>query len=413
MKVLLVTDVPPCTEFSGAMLTLHLCRLLAPGQIVCSCVSTPAIDHLAKHVDTEIPIQRLVKPQELGERLTGKRYANARGFLRELRTAWRDVPRLARRIVAFGRQQDVDRVWCILQGQTMIRLALPVARGLGVPLLTQVWDHPSWWLDAHGVDPLTTKAVSRLYEKVLRQSTRIGAASHVMAREYERAYGVPSVPLMGSIDAAAVQVPATDAGDSPGLGDPLLIGLAGQIYSRREWNALLAALTSVSWTLGGRSVALRYLGREHEVQGSEVPPERLQALGYRSQAETLRLMAECDILYCPYFFDENRREISRTSFPSKVTTYLAAGRPVFFHGPEDAAPAEFLREYGAAEFCHSLEPQQIVAALVRLASDRQRADEIAANGRRAVMEQLTYDSLGRFFRRFLGHEAAPANEGAP
>lgn len=413
MKVLLLTDVPPCTEFSGAMLTLHLCRLLPPGSLVCSCVATPALAHVAADASLEMPMQQLVKPQELSERLTGKRYADARGFLREQRTAWWDVPRLARRIVAFGQQHGVDRVWCILQGQTLIRLALPVARGLGVPLLTQVWDHPSWWLDAHGVDPLTTKAVSRLYDRVLRQSTRIGAASHVMAREYEQAYGVPSVPLMGSIDAAAVQTPATDAGDGPSRADPLLIGLAGQIYSRREWNALLAALTSVSWTLGGRSVALRYLGREHEVQGSEVPPERLQALGYRSQAETLRLMAECDILYCPYFFDDNRRTIARTSFPSKVTTYLAAGRPVFFHGPEDAAPAEFLREYGAAEFCHSLEPQQIIAALVRLASDRQRADGIAVNGHRAVMEQLTYDSLRQFFWRFLVHEAAPANEVQP
>jgi hypothetical protein len=236
VKVLLLTDVPPCTEFSGALLTLHLCRLLPKESLACACVVSPAIAHMPKDPGLGVPMLHLVKPQEQGDRLNEKRFADLKCFLRELRTAWRDVPRLARRIVDFGRREQVDRVWCILQGQTMIRLALPVARGLGVPLLSQVWDHPSWWLDAHGVDPLTSRFVGRLYKQVLRRSRRIGAASFVMAREYRQAHGVAGVPLMGSIDAGAIRAPAATAGGFLTNPETVLIGLAGQIYSRREWH---------------------------------------------------------------------------------------------------------------------------------------------------------------------------------
>jgi hypothetical protein len=398
VKVLLLTDVPPCTDFSGALLTLHLCRLLPPGSLACFCASNLDIDQFDKATDLEVPYCRVHKPREHGERLTSTRFADTRTFLRELRTGWRKIPRLARHVIAFGREQQVDRVWCILQGQTMIRLALPVARGLGVPLLTQIWDHPSWWLDAHRVDPLTSKRILRRYDRTLQQSTRIAGASFVMANAYQQAYGVPAVALIGSMAAERILPPLAASADP----SRIRIGLAGQIYSRQEWNALLAALASRDWQLHGRPVSLRYLGREHEVQGSPVPSDRLELFGYRSQVETLRLMAECDVLYCPYFFDEDRRIISRTSFPSKLTTYLAAGRPVFFHGPHDAAPAVFLREHTAGHLCHSLEPASIAESLNELLASPQRCHELAGNGYAAVKQHLTYDALAHSFGTFLG-----------
>lgn len=398
MKVLLLTDVPPCTGFSGALLTLHLCRLLPPGTLACFCASNPDLDRFEKSADLAIPYRRVHKPRELGDGHSERRFRSIRTFLRERRLCRKAIPPLTESVIAFGREQQVDRLWCILQGQTMIRLALPVASSLGVPLLSQIWDHPSWWLDAHGVDPWTSRRVLRLYEETLRGSTRLGAASVVMADEYHHRCGVPAFPLIGSIAAAAVLPPASTPPDPT----VVRIGLAGQIYSRREWNALLAGLASQNWQLNGRPVTIRYLGREHEVQGSAIPQDNLELMGYRSQAETLRLMAECDLLYCPYFFDEDRREIARTSFPSKLTTYLAAGRPVFFHGPEDAAPAVFLREHDAGAFCHSLCPDVITDGLNHLLGDGERCRQLATHGHATVLQHLTYDALAASFGQFLG-----------
>jgi hypothetical protein len=404
MKVLLLTDVPPCTDFSGAMLTLHLCRFLPPESLVCYCVSDPQLDRFAHSSELQIPVERMHKPREKGERNGGKRFGIARSFLRESHTACVKIPRIAKQVADFGRRHGADRLWCILQGQTMIRLALPVARRLGVPLLTQIWDHPSWWFDAHGVDPISAHFAGRLYERVLRESDRIGAASFVMAEEYERKYGVSAIPFLGSIERKLVRSPPDDPPLFQPHRDTLLVGLAGQIYSKQEWNALLAALGATGWTLAGKKVRIRFLGREFQTRDSGLGADKLEVMGYRAQEETIRLMAGCDILYCPYFFDEQHREVARTSFPCKVTTYLAAGRPILFHGPDYAAPAVFLKQHSAAEFCHSLKTEDLLRSISRLALDAERYRAVAANGRTAVLEHLTFDSLRAHFHRFIGDE---------
>ncbi len=286
----------------------------------------------------------------------------------------------------------------------MIRLALPVARRLGVPLLTQVWDHPSWWLDAHMVDPLTSWSVVRIFDRVLRNRACIGTPSFVMEEEYRKKYGVPAINLIASINRESVLPPSAKPPLFSADHDTILIGLAGQIYAKQEWNSLIASLDSVEWTLAGKKVKIRFLGREQEVQGTPIGKDRLELLGYRSQDETIRLMAECDILYCPYFFDERRIEIARTSYPSKVTTYLASGRPIFFHGPDYSAPAIFLKQNHAAELCHALDADDVVQTLSRLALDEEHYRMIAKNGHATLVKHLTFDSLEQKFRRFIGFE---------
>jgi hypothetical protein len=105
----------------------------------------------------------------------------------------------------------------------------------------------------------------------------------------------------------------------------------GRTYQRRTDN-------DVAWNLAGKNVRIRFLGREYELNGSQLAPNRIEKLGYLPQDKTIRHLSECGILYCPYFFDEKRKEISKTSFPSKLSTYLAAGKPIFYHGPGYGLP---------------------------------------------------------------------------
>ena len=90
------------------------------------------------------------------------------------------------------------------------------------------------------------------------------------------------------------------------------------------------------------------MGKEHELNDFQLGPNRIEKLGYLPQDKTIRHLSECDILYCPYFFDEKRKEISKTGFPSKLSTCLAAGKPVFYHGPDYGSPSIFLKKHDAA-----------------------------------------------------------------
>jgi glycosyltransferase involved in cell wall biosynthesis len=127
----------------------------------------------------------------------------------------------------------------------------------------------------------------------------------------------------------------------------------------------------------------------------------VEFLGWHSQEETIQLLSEADVLYCPYWFDSAFEEESRLSFPSKLTTYLAAGRPVLFHGPAYASPAVFLKERGAGECCFSLDTDSIIASLTKLANDEAFYKETTFNGTNAFMECLTMLVLQKNFLEFL------------
>jgi glycosyltransferase involved in cell wall biosynthesis len=402
MKILLLTDIPPCKESSGALVTLHLCRFLPKDSIVCYNITDPSLDGMKIAPELQMPSRRIHKPREYGFHHVQKRLGDVRSFLNETRIVFFTLPRILNDIEQFAKLHEVDRLWCILQGQTMIRLALPAARRLGVPLLTQVWDHPSWWLESHQIDPWTSKSILKQYDDVLRNSTRIGTPSFGMAEEYREKYDVPTVRLVASLDRKSITLPSAN----PPLFHPdhrtLTIGLAGQVYAKEAWNALIASLDSLGWTLAGRKIRIRFVGMEAEVQANSLGPDKLELLGYRTQDETIRLLSECDILYCPYFFDERRMEISRTSYPSKVTTYLASGKPLIFHGPDYAETAALLKNHQAGEVCHSLETTAIANVLSRLASNEEHYRAIAQNGHALLMKHLTFDVLKPNFMDFVG-----------
>jgi glycosyltransferase involved in cell wall biosynthesis len=131
-------------------------------------------------------------------------------------------------------------------------------------------------------------------------------------------------------------------------------------------------------------------------------PADIRLMGWRSQEDTLRILAEADVLYCPYWFDPAFEEEARLSFPSKLTSYLAAGRAVLFHGPEYASPSRFLVEHDAGLCCHSLDPVAVTESLCRLFGDADLYRRLTAHGRRAFDEHLTMDCLRKSFLDFAG-----------
>ena len=392
MKILLLTDVPPCTEFSGSLLTRQLCQFLPSGSLVCYCPVNRCFSDVNPAPELDLEFLRDTKPREI---VFGGKF-KALTFLNELLSRLIHIPRLVSRIARFGREHEVDRVWCILQGQTMIRLATQVSERLGVPLYTQLWDHPLWWLKENKIDAVNRKQILREFENALRTSAGCGAASEVMAAEFQHDYGVRATPLLASLDASHLDLPAPPA---RGQTEPLVIGMAGQLYAWAEWSVLIEALSAADWRIGGRDVRIWYLGRD--LRAAAEYPEFIEHLGYRDQAETITLLSKCDVLYCPYFFDPAYEIIARTSFPSKLTSYLAAGKPVLFHGPRDSSPAAFLTKYDAGCNCSSLDPSELMMSLEEILFDEARTAALTANGKRAFRENLSTEHLKKQFCEFL------------
>lgn len=395
MKVMLLTDIPPCRNYTAGLVLDRLVSFLPPDKIVLCAVVNPSVNPDIPAEFETMPKLILKKPREGSVRIFPRRAGDFSAFAFELFQAVRVRYELLPQIVTFAKQQQIDAVWVVLQGQTMVRLARQVSLKLGIPLLTQVWDPFSWWLRANRIDNLTQRRLLNEFNKAIRHSTSCATASWAMSETYSNQFGVRNQPVIAGLPRELACEPATRPHDA----EEFVIGMAGQFYAQEEWGCLINALNQVDWTIAGRRIRIRVLGGDFK--SFTHFPANFEYLGWQSQEETIRLLSEADLLYMPYWFSEEFREESSNSFPSKLVTYFAAGRPVFCHAPNHASPAKYIKQYEAGYLCESLDPQVVLKLLEHTITDAEHYRKMASNGTSCFMRDFTLERMNESFIRFL------------
>ena len=400
MKLLLLTDIPPCSNLTAGLVLAQMCRWVPQGSLACFTVLNR---HLAPEPYPDlawIPTATVTKPNELSVRkFKNPRLSEAGAAAIEAYKGAKLTPRLVEQAARFARQQQVDAVWAVLQGQTMVRMARPLAKRLRVPLLTQVWDPLSWWLRGHNVDRWTGPRMLRAFDETMRASRACATASWAMADEYHARYGVRGVPVLSSHDASLARTPPPRLHND----GEVVIGMAGQFYANNEWLQLVSALHSAGFQVSGRKVKLLVVG--HNAPAGLLPPENVEFLGWQEQSEALRILSErADILYCPYPFDPAMEEVARLSFPTKAILYLATGRPMLLHGPPYASPVRYFEENGGAAICRKIYTTALYNELQRLVDDRQHFAATAKAGQAAFMKDFTLARQRQAFYEFVGQD---------
>lgn len=407
LKILLLTDIPPSKAFSGALFTDQLCSFIPEGSLVSFVVLNPGLKDTKVSEDSEwIPIEYAKKPNDFAVLanirnfgLPFKILSSALTLVKEIKNSLTQIPGISSRVIKFAKNHEVDRVWCIIQGQSLIRIARKVQKKLNIPFLTQIWDPPDWWLRAHHIDRFTSRSVLKMYGDILRGSQKVAAISDIMEKEYREEFGADTVAVIPSLDKNMAFAPAEDYVDD----ETLSIGIAGQIYATENWYAMISALDTVNWNIAGREVVIRILGYGMPPLGGH-QKRHIEFLGYRSQGEAAEILSKTDLLYMPYWFDPAFMKEARLCFPSKLTTYFLSGRPVFCHAPEYSSPYIFLKENDAALLCNSLDSKIIVRELEKIAKDKQLYAKYARNGYKTFTDQLSLAPLRKSFGEFLGEE---------
>jgi hypothetical protein len=408
LKVLLFTDLPPCDNFTGGIVLRQMAELMPSESIVCFAACNPYLEIQRPDEMRWMPTQLVDKPNELS-----RRYAvPAPPFpqlLDVVEGVWdRNVTarQILKKAVAFGRAHRVDAVLAVLQGQMIINLALPLARALDVPLYTMVFDPLIWWKRHNAPDALTAWAAQSSFDKSVAASRAVATASWAMTDAYEHEYGVSSRPVIRSHNDRLARRP------DPALntGGELIIGMAGQVYAADETYRLVKALNSCGWNIRGREVRLRFFGKAFPDWGV-FPKGRLQAMGWLGEGQLVEALSHCDMTYCPYPFHEGMEQVSRLSFPSKLPTYLAAGRPSVFHGPGYASPAAYFREKGIGPVADGLQPSSVYNAIDQLARDPAYYRRCALGAQSAFEADFTLETMRRNLYAVLGLPDQPAPAG--
>lgn len=399
-KILLLSDLPPCLNYTGGVALHPLCAAFRRNQFVNVVVRHPALTDAVTDPKLGLKTFYISKPKESLGREYGRKVSKVLGRLLDLRNEFFYIPRITREVANICREENITDIWCVLQGQTMVRLCNQIRKKTGLPIYTQVWDPIGWWLRSLRIDRRSTKKILADFAEAISRSRATACASIPMARLYADRYHVPTRTVILGLPASLLaEKIATEADSSASF----KIGLSGQVYAVDEFTNLVHALDDRQWIVGGRRVEVHYFGSGFGL----TPPKNFVNHGWLAPSELIPRLSEMDLLYCPYWFDPQYEEEARNSFPSKFVTYLAAGKPTLFHGPRYSSAAEFIESQNCAYQCNETGVGAIGQALDQIIKTG-LADTIAANARSSFLEFFTEDRMRADFFSLLEVGYKPA-----
>jgi glycosyltransferase involved in cell wall biosynthesis len=124
--------------------------------------------------------------------------------------------------------------------------------------------------------------------------------------------------------------------------------------------------------------------RRHALEAYAHGCDRVGFLDLVPDEEYMSLLSAADVLLV-----NERPGMREMSLPSKLTSYLAAGRPIVAATDASGATAEFIRASGGGLITPGGEPVLLLDAVVRVASDHALATQLTDCGQRFADEALS------------------------
>lgn len=397
MRILLISDLPPCSNHTSGLLINCLCDYLLDNGYEIS-----AFIIKTDEVKVEIPPDKLAridfelvrKPRENWGTWKLGRLGSVLG---DMFVSAFQLPRIRERIAAFAAEQRPDLIWAPVQGQVITRLVRPAAESIHVPYVVQVFDPINWWFQANAVDSWTQKKIMKEYSRMIHDAQCFIGASPDMAAVYAAQYGCrSSVPIMMPFAENKVYETKRQRKED----DIFVIAMSGQLYAYGPIMALLVALNSMKWRYRGRKIIFRLYG-PNNLCPAEPTPCFMEYRGWVPQEQLLEELNEADLLYCPYRFEPDFEETARYAFPGKLSTYMRTGVPLLVHSPEYSGITHFVQERKCGYVLKSVVLGDIVSKIQQIMDDESRWD-YAKTAWEVSNRELSLSAMYKNFAYALG-----------
>jgi len=182
-----------------------------------------------------------------------------------------------------------------------------------------------------------------LQPRLFKHASLIWVMSHGMTDMLRERYHIDTTPLVHCFNET---IPGTPPPWHKKNTDPLKIFFSGNIYTVNE--AVLTRIVKGVGLIPGVQLNI-YGGNSQEflMRGGLLAPQ-VQAGYLRSRKALLDFMATQDVfvlgLSWPQESSAGEHEL-KTAFPTKIPEYLAQGKPIIVHCPEDYFLGRFFREH--------------------------------------------------------------------
>ena len=380
-KYLLINSSLPGEKTGGGVVKDETLQSLPKGSYVCF-----ALIPLKLNPGEELPeslkgVPVLTKPLYPSLKLKGARFYLP--FIRFIGLRIVSKIRIGQ-IVRFGKKHKVNFIWGEFQGDSVV-LVESVSKKLNIPFAGTVWDDPEGWLDDGGYDKLSKIYLWKKFKSALINAEHISTAGEAMQSEYKKKYGVNSVILRHGFDTNLKINLKHGSEDSY-----IKIGFAGSVYARQTWAAFLDSVALLNINNEKKIKIIAYGNYNFPIHHSSV---LIENRGRIPIEEVLNGIAETDFCYLPYWFEEKKRRHCELSFPNKFETYIAAGKPIFYHGPEYAGIKYTIEKYRVGINVHTLDTALICKTLSDFIVNSSSRKQLGNNARNAFISEFNKQKM--------------------
>jgi hypothetical protein len=408
MTMILSPNIPRPYGVGGIWMR-DLCLTFERDQLCYFCVFPSHVKDWEVPTELEwMPYQQVIEPS-----LSHSQSQRFGGLIREAssiitlqRYLWFSQSKYIAQCVEFGRRHKVKRVLASLASPQIILLAAKVARALEAELFIQVWDDPSYLLATRQLGHAISHRVMQSFGEALQLSTKTVVMSQNMADAYRRDYNIGSIIMKHGLPLAKHHAPTTKLPDH----DKFVIGYAGKPNFTTEFTAFLRALASINWQIDGRQVELHFSGSDLMLTKIDFSTQ-VHYYGWQTDESLLEMLYKSDLLYLPLHMSttEYLSLFSHLSFPTKLATYVTAGKPIFYHGPRDGSPMHFFKRYPMAFTCHSFEADDILEILYEVVQGEDRYKQAAEAASQAATQELNAEHFATQWQNVVFAEHRDVN----
>ncbi len=286
-----------------------------------------------------------------------------------------------------ARALNASALWFVLHGVS-VHLAAGAVKAGQLPVHLSVHDDP---LHATTLRSrrlfFTAPLVARDVARALRGATSVDVICPQMARRYEQKLQVKSMILHRGLREQVAETPRYDLAR-----DGLSIGILGNTYAYAQLPVLARALLEagrksgctpriICWGLG-------YERFQREFGGQLA----IEIRGHVDEPAAIEQLHSCFLLYLNYPFSWTAKVFRETSFPTKLSTFLYAARPLLIHSPPGSSICE-LADFGKpyAHVWPSMESSAGAALIAEAAADPHAAESQHLAAEAVRLRYFDYD----------------------
>lgn len=215
---------------------------------------------------------------------------------------------------------------------------------------------------------------------VFGQAAKVYSMSELMERYYKER-GIKTESLPHCIDASKIRHP-NDRADSTCI----RIGFAGEVYQTND--SALADLAKAKEILRDKVELHFALGlQSRKSLGKLGVLDAIDSIStYGTYDELLDFLSTCDILFVPMNFESIYSKDLKTIFPTKVTDYWLAQRPILVYGSKEYAFVTKAVEDGYAVAVTEKGPEGLAAAITKIMDSPELRRALVSGSRKMIEE---------------------------